>query len=221
MITKVQLPMARGVAGARRQPGAALRAVDGRHRRPGRRAARSATSWSPGSRQVRDCRQGARRRRRHRAARHHARPDHPGARYASGREGPSEDTRHDSARSATCRRPRQAMTDRTRHAVPLSVAPGSPRSCGALVASRLRAAVDRRRDQANGAGAAARTAATSTSPSTRGSATRPTPHVVGVRGQAEARLHGDYKDLKEEVSWQGFGTGAVDASWRTGATPTW
>ena len=37
---------------AGRQPGTALRAVDGGHRRPGRRPAASATSWSPASRRT-------------------------------------------------------------------------------------------------------------------------------------------------------------------------
>ncbi len=54
------------------------------------------------------------------------------------------------------------------------------------------------------------TAATSTWRSTRGSATRRarTSSVTSPRSSSAARS--TYKDLKEDVSWQGFGTGEVD-----------
>ena len=49
IITKVQLPMARRSLALAANQGLHLRAVDGRRRRPGRRAARSATTSSPAS----------------------------------------------------------------------------------------------------------------------------------------------------------------------------
>ena len=66
-----------GLAGARGQPGPALRAVDGRHRRPGRRR-RARLRRRLRLLAQRGVGQGPGRGHHHRAARHHARPDHPG-----------------------------------------------------------------------------------------------------------------------------------------------
>ena len=54
------------------------------------------------------------------------------------------------------------------------------------------------------------TAATSTWRSTRGSATRPTPTWSARSWRPSSAARSNYKDLKEDVSWQGFGTGEVD-----------
>ena len=54
------------------------------------------------------------------------------------------------------------------------------------------------------------TAASSTWPSTRGSATRPTPTSSGQSRRSSSGCTVNYKELKEDVSWQGFGTGEVD-----------
>ena len=54
------------------------------------------------------------------------------------------------------------------------------------------------------------TAASSTSPSTPGSATRPTPTSSATWPRTKLGCTVNYKDLKEDVSWQGFGTGDVD-----------
>ncbi len=56
----------------------------------------------------------------------------------------------------------------------------------------------------------ARTAATSTWRSTPGSATRPPPTSLARSPAQELGCNVEYKDLKEEIAWQGFGTGEVD-----------
>ena len=56
----------------------------------------------------------------------------------------------------------------------------------------------------------AASAVTSAWPSTRGSATRPAPTSSARSPQDELGCTVEYKELKEDVSWQGFGTGEVD-----------
>ena len=53
-------------------------------------------------------------------------------------------------------------------------------------------------------------AVSSTWPSTRGSATRPVPTSSAPSPRTSSAAPSNYKDLKEDVSWQGFGTGEVD-----------
>ena len=62
----------------------------------------------------------------------------------------------------------------------------------------------------SGGGGQAATAARSTSRSTPGSATRPTRAVVGYVAKSKLGCNVEYKDVKEQVSWQGFGNGEVD-----------
>ena len=91
-ITQVQLPMAKGSLVLADQPGPALRAGHGRHRRPGRRRRprlRRRARLLP----QRGVGQGRRSRHLDRAARDHARPHHQGGRRAAGTAGTDEPAR--------------------------------------------------------------------------------------------------------------------------------
>ena len=80
------------------------------------------------------------------------------------------------------------------------------RRARALVASAGLALVARRVQRRR-----RRPARSSTSPSTRGSATRPTPASSATCSERQLGFTVEYKDLAEQVSWEGFETGEVDA----------
>ena len=200
MISKVQLPMSQGVHGAGRQPGPALRAVDGRHRRPGRRrrprlprrhrllpgARTSARGWPPAS------------------------PSPPSASCSTA--SPSTPPPATGAPRLPDPKPQRPRPDRRR------------KSASNKKTGRTRGGPGRRRQPRAGrlwrrrhrerptpaATPAPPTAASSTWRSTPGSATRRPPTSSARSPSSELGCDVEYKDLKEEVAWQGFGTGEVD-----------
>ncbi len=214
IITKVQLPMSRKRPGARHQPGPDLRAVDGGRRRPGRRRRASATTSWPASRRD-SC-----------SARAWP-PAWPSCCSGSCSTGSPRPSPGGGGEDAPCAGALSTptSTDSTDGSSPgrhqMQIARRTGRGRGPLRVAVVAAAIGL---VASGCGGA-KVGATS---SAGGRLLRQVRHLQ-PRGQPLGRLRGGRggrratsprsklgckvikKNLNEEVVWQGFGTGEVDA----------
>ena len=170
--------------------------------------ARSATTSSPASRSARSCRARAGRRYRDRAARRHARPDHPGAPAAARRRAARRSSIHAGRRTSASKRNERDTTDDAQRigAHGLAGAGGvARRSCwrcggGGDIESRPSTSATRRSGDCGDVNMAV-------NPWVGYEADA---YVVGAGRRDELGCTVELQGPQGGVSWQGFGTGEVD-----------